>query len=351
MNYSEKIKQIEYWFGEPGPLTDVVLSTRVRMSRNLESFPFARYLKEEQRRDLEQQIRDYCSSFRKEYRLFNLSRISRLEKQILQERYLLHPDFCRRRDALVYLNEPEGKTISVCDRDHLHLTAFRSGFPLLELTEMISREKTLLEEQLSLAADEELGWLTHSLTDTGLGMKYSVILHLPGICLTGEMPLWQQEALEKKCLLEDFDWNGRHHRYPAGMLQLFNITSFFRRETELTSLIRSLTDRLITRELELRERIRKGEFPKIEDLVYRAWGLLKYGRMINQEESFQALSYLRLGIILGWVSGPDPALVTRLLGLVQDGHMKKLFSLEKPVPDDDNFIKSFRGEFLRKVLR
>ena len=181
------------WYEKAGSCGDVVVSTRVRLARNLKQYPFPARASASQREAVERQVKDALLSgnsiLSKEFRFIPLENTTQEEAVSLVERHIVSPEFIAdRRGKAVLISADESISIMVNEEDHLRIQVLREGFSLKEAAETADRIDTLLSENLDFAFDPELGYLTQCPTNLGTGLRASVMLHLPGLTESGAMP-------------------------------------------------------------------------------------------------------------------------------------------------------------------
>ena len=292
------------WYEKAGSCGDVVVSTRVRLARNLKQYPFPARASASQREAVERQVKDALLSgnsiLSKEFRFIPLENTTQEEAVSLVERHIVSPEFIAdRRGKAVLISADESISIMVNEEDHLRIQVLREGFSLKEAAETADRIDTLLSENLDFAFDPELGYLTQCPTNLGTGLRASVMLHLPGLTESGAMPRIASNL--SKLGLTIRGTYGEGSKSIAALYQLSNQITLGLSENEAIENLRSITVQLMEEERKARAQI--SEEIAWQDKIDRAAGVLKSARVLSSSEFMELLSYIRLGLSTGVLQG------------------------------------------------
>lgn len=292
------------WYEKAGSCGDVVVSTRVRLARNLKQYPFPARASASQREDVERQVKDALLSgnsiLSKEFRFIPLENTTQEEAVSLVERHIVSPEFIAdRRGKAVLISADESISIMVNEEDHLRIQVLREGFSLKEAAETADRIDTLLSENLDFAFDPELGYLTQCPTNLGTGLRASVMLHLPGLTESGAMPRIASNL--SKLGLTIRGTYGEGSKIIGALYQLSNQITLGLSENEAIENLRSITVQLM--EEERKARAQMSEEIAWQDKIDRAAGVLKSARVLSSSEFMELLSYIRLGLSTGVLQG------------------------------------------------
>lgn len=292
------------WYEKAGSCGDVVVSTRVRLARNLKQYPFPARASASQREAVERQVKDALLSgnsiLSKEFRFVPLENTSEEEAVSLVERHIVSPEFIAdRRGKAVLISADESISIMVNEEDHLRIQVLREGFSLKEAAETADRIDTLLSENLDFAFDPELGYLTQCPTNLGTGLRASVMLHLPGLTESGAMPRIASNL--SKLGLTIRGTYGEGSKSIGALYQLSNQITLGLSENEAIENLRSITVQLM--EEERKARAQMSEEIAWQDKIDRAAGVLKSARVLSSSEFMELLSYIRLGLSTGVLQG------------------------------------------------
>lgn len=292
------------WYEKAGSCGDVVVSTRVRLARNLKQYPFPARALASQREAVERQVKDALLSgnsiLSKKFRFIPLENTTQEEAVSLVERHIVSPEFIAdRRGKAVLISADESISIMVNEEDHLRIQVLREGFSLKEAAETADRIDTLLSENLDFAFDPELGYLTQCPTNLGTGLRASVMLHLPGLTESGAMPRIASNL--SKLGLTIRGTYGEGSKSIGALYQLSNQITLGLSENEAIENLRSITVQLM--EEERKARAQMSEEIAWQDKIDRAAGVLKSARVLSSSEFMELLSYIRLGLSTGVLQG------------------------------------------------
>lgn len=331
-----------------GPMCDIVISSRVRLARNVAGYPFLSKCSEEQRQDL---ARNLCNKIKASdlgYETFyvDIARSSDLDRQVLVERHLISRQQAEGEGSRgVILSPGEQFALMVNEEDHLRLQVLRGGFQLAEAWNEIDRIDTVLENKIDYAFHQRFGYLTACPTNVGTGIRVSVMMHLPALKLTGELEKVIQAARDMHLAVRGLYGEGTEAT--GDLYQISNQTTLGKSEDDI---IEEFRDRIIPRivdyELKAREALVREKPTALDDKIWRAYGVLENARTVSSEETLYLLSHLRMGVSLGRIDRLKLETLNRLFLLTQPGHLQKLHGSKL----DGEARSVARAEFIRKAL-
>jgi len=339
------------WLDASGPHSDVVISTRIRLARNVSGYAFTARAREGERLRMLAQVRDalvgvpsLSSSL-----LLRLEDLPVVDRQLLHERHLvskelagLDPQHPVRSGAAVFLGESVGLLVN--EEDHLRLQALRSGFAVPQAFEGVNQLDRELGAQLPYAFHREFGFLTACPTNAGTGLRASVLIHLPGLVLTKEIGKvlagLQQMGLTYRGLY------GEGSEVVGNFFQLSNQTTLGRSEEELQDLLVRVVRHVIEREEEARRVLVRDAGYIIEDKLWRAYGTLRYARSVTFDEAMNYLSGVRLAVGLKLITGLSVYTLNKLLIFAQSAHLAHLEG--KVLTESETNVA--RARYVRQVL-
>ncbi len=325
----------------------IVLSSRVRLARNYQDLPF----------DVAQKpdaaamcIARTANALRLSgqdagFELLRLRDMDDVQRKALAEVHLISKDLLRNVDtAAVLLNEMAGVSIMMNEEDHLRIQAMAKGMELQKAAEECFRVDDALSRQVSFAYDEQLGYLTACPTNTGTGMRASLLLHLPMLTILKQMGSVGQIVAKVGLTIRGVYGEGSE---ALGNLYLVsNQVTLGRTEQELISAVTAVGHQLTDMELALREKSLQNGRNALEDTIFRAWGIMKYARCMSQNEFFKHWSGVRLGAAMGML----PVMLATLdvlLEQVQDANLQAL--MESAVTG--RALDEKRAECIRAMLK
>lgn len=312
------------WAEPEGPEHAVVLSTRVRLARNLRA-PFPSHLGPAGlKRVLDAAFGAAKAAGLKDAAYFKLADLDDTDRAFLVERHLISPGLAERPSARgVIVGERESLAAMVNEEDHLRLAALLPGLRLKEAHAAVDRLDDGLSAGLDFAFRDDLGYLTACPTNLGTGMRASCLVHLPALTLTGAAPRLIESLTRAGLVARGLYGEGT--RVIGDFFQVSNATGFGRTEAEILAALERSVAAIVAREKEARAGLSAGAAKvKLEDEVHRALGLLGAARLLPFEEAQQHLSRLRLGLALGWRLPADLALVNELTLTTQPAHLDLL---------------------------
>lgn len=321
---------------------DVVLSSRVRLARNLSDFPFPNKMSDQQAGEIISRVR---SAAGQDFTCLDLNGMTDLDKQALVEQHLISPALVqKKRHSAVLLSQDESVSIMINEEDHLRIQSIVPGLQLQEAYKRADQADDLLENTLSLAFDEETGYLTSCPTNAGTGMRASVMLHLPA--LTANHQINSLIASVGKLGFAVRGIYGEGSQAEGDLYQISNQITLGLSEQETLNHLQSITEQLIERELGLRQAMAERNRAEMCDLVWRAFGTVKYAQIMSAKEFMSLASQIRLGISMGMITHITPQHLNRMLIDVQPANLQKRCG--KPLTPAERDFE--RAAYLRKEL-
>jgi len=336
------------WLSSGGDHHPIVISSRVRLARNLAKMPFpGRANKSERIRILEEikpeveVLPEMSNSFSQQ-----LNELSATEKQVLVERHLISREHAAKgMGSAVVINSAQTLSIMVNEEDHLRMQAITCGFDLPQTFQLIDRIDTMLESQLDFAFDEELGYLTACPTNVGTGMRASAMVHLPGLVLSEQIN--QVVNSVNKIGLAVRGLYGEGTEAMGNLFQVSNQTTLGEKEDQIIDRLNKVIETLIQRENQARTNLLDTRRTMLMDQVGRAYGILNYSYSISSKEALNLLSVLRLGIDLGFFPEQGRTIINKLLLDTQPAHLQHV-SQQKLAADERDHL---RADTVREQLK
>lgn len=336
------------WLRGTGPESDIVISSRIRLARNLSAFPFSNRASAHQKGEIEHLLRERVNKLELDPRLVyvGISGLTPIDRQFLVERQLISRELANSEGPRgVAVGPQETTSVMVNEEDHIRLQVMRSGFALDEAWQEIDRLDDLLEQKISYAFSEEFGYLTACPTNVGTGMRASVMLHLPALVLTKQIEKVFR-ALQKINLAVRGLY-GEGSRASGDFYQISNQVTLGKSETVIQQEIREVIPQIITYERQARQALTRENRDALHDRVSRAFGTLRSATMMTSEETMDLLSSVRLGVNLGLLEGITIPTVNELFIHTQPAHLQRLMGSAL----DGEERNSARARYLRNRLR
>lgn len=292
------------WYEDKSLDSGVVLSSRIRLARNIVGYPFAGRLNSRQAQELADKVKNAVINDRtpigKAFTYTDLPTLSTNEKLAMVENHVVSPELIKKQIPCgVLTNEDNSVNILVNEEDHIRIQAMCPGYNIDKAWEEADRMDSLIGESLKYAYDDEFGFLTACLTNTGTGLRASFMLHLPMLEANGKIRELAANVSKFGMTIRGIYGEGSE---PLGAIyQLSNQITMGKSEKEIIELLKNIATQIIDRENALREQALKNKPVDMEDLTYRALGTLKYCIKISSAEAMSLLSRVRLGIVSGIV--------------------------------------------------
>lgn len=335
------------WYEKSGLDGDVVLSTRVRLARNLTAFPFPSRASMSQKQEIEKKVNQALMSASSvmsgEFAFVPLKALSREAAVSLAERHIVSPGFISDVDGkAVLLSKDESISIMINEEDHLRIQVIKEGLMLEEALNTAQRLDNLLSEQLDFAFDENLGYLTQCPTNLGTALRASLMLHLPALTEYNIMP--RMSVNLSKLGLTIRGTYGEGSAVDGAIYQLSNQVTLGLSEKTAIDNLSAIAKQLITE-----ERVKRLDIIsniEMQDRIYRAAGILKSARTLSSNEFMKLISYIRLGISGGLIGGISFGDINRLATQVQPATLMAAGQAELSQVKRDRL----RADMVREVL-
>jgi len=336
------------WLRGSGPESDIVMSTRIRLARNLAEFPFIRRANDVDRAAIEKMVHTALdrSETLKSLMYVHVEKLSDVDRQFLVERQLISRELSEGRGARAAAIDPgEQFSVMINEEDHLRIQAMRSGLDLSGTWDVISRIDDEIESQLTYAFHDRLGYLTACPTNVGTGLRVSVMLHLPALVITRQIEKVFRSL--QKISLAVRGLYGEGSQAMGDFYQISNQITLGRSEEELIQQVGEVVPVLIGYERKAREFLVTQSQKDLHDKVSRAYGILSTAQTITSEETMHLLSSVRMGVNLGLIRNLEIPTLNQLFIHTQPAHLQKLRGSE--LDSADRNIE--RALYLRRHLK
>ncbi len=346
--FEEMARTPAAWLSGEGRESSVVLSSRVRLARNVAGCLFPASADAATR----ERVVNYFDSTRARSRLlseglyYKASDLSRLDQDFLVERHLISPGFLNGESSkALYINPNEKLSVMINEEDHLRVQALSPGLDPEGAYELATKYDSEISNHLEYAYDPDFGYLTACPTNAGTGMRASVLIHLPGLVLTREIDRVISRITHSGLAVRGFYGEGSD--VLGNLFQLSNQTTLGVTEEETIRQINRIADEIIEQEAAARQTLVNEAADMIEDKIWRAYGILKHARVLTSDEVMNLLSAVRLGHTMKIIDFLDIALINEILLLSQPSHLQKYYGREM----DSNRRDFVRAQMVREKLR
>ncbi|NOZ41346.1 MAG: protein arginine kinase [Planctomycetes bacterium] len=339
------------WLKGTGPESDIVISSRIRLARNLADFPFMSRTTEADRAEIEKTLHSHVTAlqesgkFPRETLYFNVGELEEVDRQFLVERQLISREQAEGEGARAAVIDPSERfSVMINEEDHLRFQVMHSGLDLGSTWQQINELDDLIEEQATYAFSNKLGYLTACPTNVGTGVRVSVMLHLPALVITRQIEKVFKSL--QKINLAVRGLYGEGSQAMGDFYQISNQITLGLTEEELTKKVADVVPVLIDYERQAREFLVRESHDTLHDRVSRAYGILRTAQTISSEETMHLLSSVRMGINLGLISELEIPTINKLFIHTQPAHLQKLSGVELDKSDRD----VERATYLRRNL-
>ena len=336
------------WLACGGPISDVVVSSRIRLARNLAECHFLCKADAEERSRIESQLTDSiaASDFGRKTFYVDVEKCDALDRQFLVERHLISKQHAESNgNRGVAVSDDETLALMINEEDHLRIQVLRRGMNLDAAWEEINVVDSTLGAMVDFATHEQYGYLTACPTNVGTGLRVSVMLHLPALKLTNEIEKVFRAAKEMRLAVRGLFGEGTDAI--GDFFQISNQVTLGQNEEEILKAFKlQVIPAVVKYEQEAREALIKSKSTALDDKVWRAWGVLQNARAISSEETLYLLSHLRLGAVLDRIKHVDLATINDLFIASQSAHLQKRHG--GPLDGEQRSIA--RADYIRQRL-
>jgi protein arginine kinase len=348
MKLSDLTSRAGEWLRGSGPMSEIVISSRIRLARNIAGQRFLTRMTRHQRQATENRVREtiLAAQLAPETLYVDLESAPDVDRQLLVERHLISKQHAVSEGARgVAVGESETLSIMVNEEDHLRIQVLRSGLQLEEAWDQINAVDDKLESKLDFAFHPRFGYVTACPTNVGTGIRVSVMLHLPALKLTGEIEKVFRAAKDMRLAVRGLYGEGTEAT--GDFYQISNQTTLGKSEDEIISDFKHVViPKIIDYETHARRTLLNDRTVALDDKVCRALGLLRSARLLTSEEVMFALSHIRMGVNLGRIKDVEIKTINELFLLTQPAHLQKLQGKKL----EGDLRRAARADFIRHRL-
>ncbi len=324
MKLTDLSSHISRWFNGKGPLADIVISSRIRLARNLAGFHFLSRCSSEQKRTILERIKEAILSCDMLHDMFYLGvdKAFQLEKDFLVERHLISTGLAKGKGPRgMVVADDELFTAMINEEDHLRMQVLTSGLELNKCWERISRIDDYLETKIQYAFDPKYGYLTACPTNVGTGIRVSVMLHLPALKMAGELEKFFNSARDLNLAVRGLFGEGTEAL--GDFFQISNQTTLgIDEEKEVEKFQQLIIPKIVEYENLARKELIGSHSKKLDDKIARALAVLKSAELISSQEAMFLLSNIRLGVNIKKVRDIPISTINELFLLTQPAHLQ-----------------------------
>ena len=314
------------WMANDGDNVDIAMSTRIRLARNLSDFQFPYSYSEDEALKVDKEVSsvllDKAHELNHSFTHINIQETPKLQREVLVEKHLISPYLANgTHSGSVLLSENEELSVMVNEEDHLRIQSLQSGFHLQEAYQAANQLDSLLEKNLSYAFHEKFGYLTSCPTNTGTGMRASVMLHLPALTMSHQITRIIPAISRLGMVVRGIYGEGSEAL--GNVYQISNQMTLGKSEYDILQDLQNMTEQIIHQERLAREAILNNSPLALEDRIYRSLGTLTHSRLLSTEEAATCLSDVRLGIDLKMIKDMDMSILNELMIFMQPAFLQQ----------------------------
>lgn len=337
------------WFEQMAPDSDVVISSRVRLARNLENYPFSSKISEEQAVALVNEVKGIVDSLsekdKRRYYSCNIKTLSDIDKIAMVERHIVSPLLAEKEQTTgLILSDDETISIMINEEDHIRIQAIVGGMNLEQAYREADRMDDIAYEKLHFAYDEKYGYLTSCPTNAGTGMRASCMVFLPALSSAHMIQKLIEEVGKYGVTIRGIYGEGT--KSLGSIYQISNQKTLGISESEMIERLKGIVAQVAKQERKRREYMLSVNADEIEDQVFRSYGVLKYAKQISSDDAMTLLSQLKFGADCGLIHFEREFNVHKLMMGVQPGSLQ--WTLGKNVGSQTR--DKSRAEYIRKEL-
>jgi len=348
MKFSSVLATAGEWLRGEGPHHQVVISSRVRLARNLRKRPFPGWAKKAERTSILELVRPRVEELPEMQDSFSesLQDLSALDRQVLVERHLISREHAAKgTGSAVVINRRQTLSIMINEEDHLRMQSIRSGLQLKQAFKLVDKIDSALESKLEFAYDPQLGYLTACPTNVGTGMRASAMLHLPGLVLS-ELINQVIQAVSKIGLAVRGLY-GEGTEAMGNLFQISNQTTLGEKEDDIINRLSKVIETIIEKEHDARQVLLQKKPAMLSDQIGRAYGVLTYAHAMASKEALNLLSVIKLGVDLGAFPEERRFSIDELFIETQPAHLQKSSQQKLNAEERDHL----RAEIIRERLK
>ena len=348
MRLTDMSGHISGWFDGSGPNADIVISSRIRLARNVAGYEFLPCLTDQRKQQLIDKLKEAIMLLDIGQDIFyvNVESATPLERELLVERHLISTQHAAGKGPRgVAIAEGESFAAMINEEDHLRLQVFKTGLQLEQCWQRLNKIDDMIEEKVEYAFSGRYGYVTACPTNIGTGIRVSVMLHLPALKMTGQIDNFFNAARDMDLAVRGLFGEGTEAL--GDFFQLSNqVTLGVSEEAIVKEFTQSIVPKIIAYEIDARTALLDKQVHVLDDKIARAMAVLKNARLISSQEAMFLLSHIRMGVNLGRIKDVSIATINELFMLTQPGHLQ--FKAGKIISPDARDV--MRADIIRQKL-
>lgn len=324
---------------------DIVITSRIRLARNLKSYKFPVKMNQEEAEKVIQEVNNAINRINLNYKLTYMKELSDIEKSSLIENHLISPALADKNDRAAFLLSPDKKvSIMLNEEDHVRIQTLNKGMSLKECWDLSNKIDDVIEESVDYAFDQTLGFTTSCPTNIGTGMRASVMIHLPALSITNQIDKLMYGVSQIGVAVRGVYGEGT--KSLGHLYQISNQGTLGASEETLIDKITQIVNQIVVKEERTREHLKKNNYEQIEDEFYRSYGLLTNARKMTTEEAMKLISLIKLGKDMDMINVAQNKDLYELMTKIQPSNLSSVLDKE----DLSINIENKRAEIIRNEL-
>lgn len=336
------------WLSGSGENDNIVLSSRVRLARNIAQIPFPGTANNQQLNEVKIRVIEAGKSLGNGvYDVIELDNIEALERNVLVEKHLVSTNHIKNpENRAILIRNDDAVSIMINEEDHLRIQGMTQGLNLKEALNLANEADDLLEENIDIAFNEHIGYLTACPTNLGTGLRASVMVHLPGLVATKQINQIINAAPQLGLAVRGLYGEGTEAK--GNIFQISNQLTLGFREDEIIENLTSATKEIINHEKIAREILKKKSKENLNDEIWRAFGILSYAQVITADEALSLASKVQVGIDMGIIDIAPKNFFNELMVITRPNYLYKIVGQENFKINDINL---YRAKIIREKLK
>ncbi len=336
------------WYEEEGEYSDVIISSRIRLARNLKKYPFSPKLSQEQAVVLNYEVMEKLVDIKNEsgpYLTCSINHMDEISRMSMLERYIISPIMVEKKQETGLMLAPDERaSIMINEEDHLRIQSLTGAMNMKKALEEANKIDDYIEEKLDISYHKQYGYLTACPTNVGTGLRASYMVFLPALDAAGNMTQLMNEAGKFGVTIRGMYGEGT--KACASIYQISNQKTLGMTEEDIIEKLDSVVHQVIHQERKRREYILNTNFSVLEDQIYRSYGVLKYAKQINTKDAMTLLSQLKFGEDTKTVTLEKPNRIFQMMMEIQPANLQqKLGKIAGSAQRDQK-----RAEYMNKYL-
>jgi protein arginine kinase len=337
------------WFQEEAKNNDVVISSRIRLARNLKKYPFSPKLTENQAIELVQEVNQSSAAIQdqseEQFYSCQVNTLTDTDKAAMVERHIISPLLVEKKQSTgLILSEDEKISIMINEEDHLRIQSITAGMNMVEAFKAANRIDDMVDEMLHFAYHEQYGYLTACPTNVGTGLRASYMVFLPALTVLGRIPKMAEELGHYGIAFRGT--YGEATKSVGSLYQISNQKTLGCTEKEIIGSLNRIVEQVMKQERRQREYMLTNSYDEINDKVHRSYGVLKYAKQLTSSEAMTLLTQLKMGMDMKLLSLGDHYNIHELMMEIQPGNLQ--CNLDKSMGSAQR--DKYRADYIRKKL-